>query len=219
MKTKITDDNVHVSVGKLSSNTKYRGRLMLMTLASRCLEILVTTILLMASLIPMMVIAVSIKATSPGPVFFRQRRVGKNEVIFTILKFRTMRVTAPSDVPTHRLTTANQHVTTVGKWLRRTSLDELPQLINILKGDMTFIGPRPALYNQEELISLRREADLTYLKPGLTGWAQVNGRDKISLREKVNLERQYFDSRTIVTDILILVRSVLGILMPRDVAF
>ena len=192
---------------------------MLMTLASRCLEILVTTILLMASLIPMMVIAVSIKATSPGPVFFRQRRVGKNEVIFTILKFRTMRVTAPSDVPTHRLTTANQHVTTVGKWLRRTSLDELPQLINILKGDMTFIGPRPALYNQEELISLRREADLTYLKPGLTGWAQVNGRDKISLREKVNLERQYFDSRTIVTDILILVRSVLGILMPRDVAF
>ena len=120
-----------------------------------------------------------IKCTSEGPVFFRQKRIGKNKKYFNILKFRTMRIDTPKDCPTHLLKNPEQYITKVGAFLRKTSLDELPQIFNIFKGDMSVIGPRPALWNQDDLISERDEYGINDLKPGLTGWAQINGRDDL----------------------------------------
>ena len=130
-------------------------------------------------------ICVVIKCTSKGPISFKQKRVGKNKNYFNILKFRTMRVDTPKDCPTHLLKNPDQYITKVGKFLRKTSLDELPQIFNIFKGDMSVIGPRPALWNQDDLISERDEYNINSLKPGLTGWAQINGRDELPIPVKV----------------------------------
>ncbi len=137
------------------------------------------------------VLAVVVRLTSPGPALFRQRRIGQNKREFEILKFRTMRIDAPRDVPTHLLGDPEQYITPIGKWLRRTSLDELPQLFNILKGDMALIGPRPALWNQYDLIAGRERYGVNRLRPGLTGWAQINGRDEIPLVKKLRLDVEY----------------------------
>ena len=127
------------------------------------------------------VIALIIKGTSSGPVFFKQKRVGKNKVYFNILKYRTMRTDTPKDCPTHLLSNPDQYITPIGRFLRKTSLDELPQIINILKGDMAVIGPRPALWNQYDLIEERDKYKANDIKPGLTGWAQINGRDELDI--------------------------------------
>ncbi len=133
----------------------------------------------------------AVKADSRGPVFFRQKRVGIHKTHFYILKFRTMRTDTPKDMPTHLLKEPEQYITRVGKFLRRTSLDELPQIFNILKGDMAVVGPRPALWNQYDLIEERDKYGANDVRPGLTGWAQINGRDELEIPVKAGLDGEY----------------------------
>lgn len=136
-------------------------------------------------------LVIAIKLDSPGPILFRQKRVGIHKTYFEILKFRTMRIDTPKDVPTHLLENPEQYITKVGKFLRRTSLDELPQILNILKGDMAVVGPRPALWNQYDLIEERDKYGANDLRPGLTGWAQINGRDELEIPVKARFDGEY----------------------------
>ncbi len=147
------------------------------------------------------VLCLAIKIDSPGPVFFRQKRVGIHVTYFEIYKFRTMRIDTPKDMPTHMLKDPEQYITKVGKFLRKYSLDELPQLINILKGDMSFVGPRPALWNQEDLIQEREKYHANDVYPGLTGWAQINGRDELEIPVKAKLDGDYVRNMGLVFDI------------------
>jgi lipopolysaccharide/colanic/teichoic acid biosynthesis glycosyltransferase len=143
-------------------------------------------------LLPLLiVIALAVKLESPGPVLFKQKRVGKNKKLFMIWKFRTMRIDTPADMPTHMLSDPEQYITKTGKFLRKTSLDELPQIFNIFKGDMSIIGPRPALWNQYDLIEERDRYGANQVLPGLTGWAQINGRDELEIREKARFDGEY----------------------------
>lgn len=141
-----------------------------------------------------LILIVAIKIDSPGPVLFKQKRMGIHKTYFNILKFRTMRIDTPKDMPTHLLTNPEQYITRVGKWLRKTSMDELPQLWNILVGDMAVIGPRPALWNQEDLIAERDRYGANDVRPGLTGWAQINGRDELEIPVKARLDGEYVQS-------------------------
>ena len=138
-----------------------------------------------------LVLVVCIKLDSPGPVFFKQKRVGIHKRHFMILKFRTMRIDTPKETPTHLLTDPDKWITRIGKILRKTSLDELPQLINIFKGDMSIVGPRPALWNQYDLIAERDKYGANDIRPGLTGWAQINGRDELPIKVKARLDGEY----------------------------
>ena len=153
--------------------------------------------------IPMLFIALWIKLDSPGPVFFRQRRVGAHKTHFDILKFRTMRGDTPHDVPTHLLKNADSYITKSGAFLRKTSLDELPQIYNILLGQMAIIGPRPALYNQYDLIEARDQVHANDVRPGLTGLAQVNGRDELAIDEKARYDGEYAANITFMGDMKI----------------
>lgn len=139
----------------------------------------------------LLILILLIKITSPGPVFFKQKRVGIHKTYFNIYKFRTMRIDTPKDTPTHLLDNPDQYITSIGKFLRKTSLDELPQLFNILKGDMAIVGPRPALWNQYDLIEERDKYHANDILPGLTGWAQVNGRDELEIDVKAKLDGDY----------------------------
>lgn len=163
-----------------------------------------------------LIIAILIKLESKGPVFFKQERIGKNNINFMIYKFRSMRTDTP-DVATHLLDDPDIFITKVGKFLRKTSLDELPQFINIIKGDMLFVGPRPALYNQYDLRDLRTEKGVHVLLPGVTGWAQINGRDELEIPEKVEFDRQYLERRTMLFDIKILFLTVLKVFKSEGV--
>lgn len=136
-------------------------------------------------------IAIVIKLTSPGPVFFKQKRVGKGKELFEIYKFRTMRSDTPKDIPTHMLSNPEAFITPIGKLLRKTSLDELPQIFNIIKGEMSIIGPRPALWNQDDLVAERDKYGVNDVTPGLTGWAQINGRDELPIPVKAKLDGEY----------------------------
>lgn len=143
-------------------------------------------------LIPLWIaLFIAIKVDSKGPIFFRQKRIGLHKKIFTILKFRTMRVDTPHDIPTHMLENPEQYITKVGKFLRKTSLDELPQIFNIFAGQMSIIGPRPALYNQDDLVAEREKYGANDVKPGLTGWAQINGRDELEISDKAKFDGEY----------------------------
>src|SRR5690554_8187224 len=137
------------------------------------------------------IIIVAIKLNSRGPILFKQKRVGKNKKHFNIYKFRTMRIDTPSDMPTHMLDNPDQWITKVGKFLRKTSLDELPQIFNIIKGDMSIVGPRPALWNQYDLIEERDKYGANDVPPGLTGWAQINGRDALEIEDKAVYDGYY----------------------------
>lgn len=148
-----------------------------------------------------LILSVAIKLASPGPVFFRQKRVGKNKKHFQILKFRTMRIDTPHDMPTHLLQDPDQYITRVGRFLRRTSLDELPQLWNIFVGDMAVIGPRPALWNQYDLLDARDQYGANDLRPGLTGWAQIHGRDELEIPEKARLDGYYAQNLSFGLDV------------------
>lgn len=163
-----------------------------------------------------LIVALAVKLTSPGPMLFKQRRIGKNNDEFQIYKFRTMRIDTPN-VPTHLLENPEQWITPVGKFLRKTSLDELPQLFNILKGEMSLVGPRPALYNQIDLKEMRTEAGIHKLVPGLTGWAQINGRDEIPLSLKVKLDKEYLERKNFFFDIKIIFMTVLSVLKSEGV--
>lgn len=159
----------------------------------RLLDVVISLISLIVLSPLLLLIALAVKLTSKGPVIFRQKRYGKDKVLFDICKFRTMRTDAPKDVPTNDLRGAKSFITPVGRFLRMTSLDELPQLWNILKGDMSLIGPRPALWNQYDLMALRDQYGASHICPGLSGWAQVNGRDYLSrdLEKKARRDAEY----------------------------
>lgn len=153
----------------------------------------------------LIVLCIAIKIDSRGPVLFKQKRVGIHKTYFSIYKFRTMRIDTPKDMPTHMLKDPDQYITKVGHFLRKSSLDELPQLFNILKGDMSFVGPRPALWNQDDLVAERDKYGANDVIPGLTGWAQINGRDELEIPVKAALDGEYvrkmgfwFDTRCIL---------------------
>lgn len=183
----------------------------------RIIDLLLLTIALVFLSIPMLVVAVLVKLTSPGPIVFWSDRVGQYNRIFRMPKFRTMQVNTPN-VATHLLVGAGSYLTPVGGFLRKSSLDELPQLWSVLVGDMSFVGPRPALYNQEDLIAMRTERGVEVLVPGITGWAQVNGRDELDLTEKVNLDAQYLESRSTGFDFYILLLTVLKVFKREGVS-
>ena len=163
-----------------------------------------------------LIISLLIKLDSKGPILFKQERIGKDNVNFTIYKFRSMRTNAPNVAPC-LLDNPDIFITSVGKFIRKTSIDELPQLINIIKGDMLFVGPRPALYNEYELKKLRTKKGVYKLYPGLTGWAQVNGRDGLEIFEKVEFDTQYLKNRSIFTDIKIVFITVLKVIKCEDI--
>jgi O-antigen biosynthesis protein WbqP len=151
------------------------------------------------------------------PVFFTQKRVGINYSFFNIYKFRSMKKNTPN-VATHLLTNPEQYLLKIGKFIRKTSLDELPNLINIIKGEMVFVGPRPALYNQDDLMKLRIATGVSKLKPGITGWAQINGRDEISIPDKVKLEQEYMYRKSWIFDFEILVKTITNVLFRKNVS-
>jgi len=153
-------------------------------------------------------IAIAIKLDSPGPVLFRQKRVGAGKKHFEILKFRTMRQDAPNDVATHLFSDSERYITPVGRFLRRFSLDELPQLVNIFKGDMAIVGPRPALWNQFDLIEERDRYGVNDVRPGLTGWAQINGRDELAIDVKARYDGEYVEKMSFAFDCKILFDTV-----------
>ena len=166
----------------------------------RVFDFLLSAISLIALSPLFVLVAIAIKLNTRGPVFFKQKRVGKNKELFTIWKFRTMRMDTPRDVPTHELKNAKYHITPVGRILRKTSIDELPQLLNILMGQMAFVGPRPALWNQADLIAYRDQYDANSVLPGLSGWAQVNGRDELSLEKKALRDGEYAQNVSLALD-------------------
>ncbi|HWU15567.1 MAG TPA: sugar transferase [Caulobacter sp.] len=166
--------------------------------------------------IPLLILAMVVRLTSPGPALHWSRRVGRDNVLFAMPKFRTMRIDAPQ-VATHLLEDADRWLTPPGAFLRRTSLDELPQLWSVLVGDMSLVGPRPALFNQDDLVALRTEAGVERLRPGVTGWAQINGRDEVSIAEKVALDAEYLRRQGFWFDLAILLATVLPVVTGKDV--
>ncbi len=155
-----------------------------------------------------LILIIAIKVDTKGPAFFKQKRVGIDKTYFNILKFRTMRIDTPQNMPTHLLKNPEQYITKVGKFLRKTSLDELPQIINILSGTMSCIGPRPALWNQYDLIAERDKYEANNIRPGLTGWAQINGRDMTSIEEKSQLDGEYVRKYGILMDVKVFFRTI-----------
>ena len=174
----------------------------------RLFDLLASFLLIIILLLPMLIIAIAIKCDSKGPVIFKQNRIGKNKKIFKIWKFRTMFTDTDPNAPTHLLKNAKSHITKVGGFLRKTSLDELPQLFNIFFGQMTFVGPRPALWNQDDLVAERDKYHANDVKPGITGWAQINGRDAIEIPAKAKYDGIYTEKRSLWFDIKILFMTV-----------
>ena len=164
-----------------------------------------------------LILIIWIKADSRGPIFFRQKRVGIHKKYFQILKFRTMRIDTPKDTPTHLLKDPEQYITGAGKFLRKTSLDELPQLFNILKGDMAIVGPRPALWNQYDLLEQRDRYGANDIRPGLTGWAQINGRDELEIPKKAALDGEYVEKMGVRMDIKCFFATFLSVLREDGV--
>lgn len=183
----------------------------------RLLDLVLVLGVLLLLVFPILVVAVAVRMTSRGPILYWSDRVGRNNQIFKMPKFRSMRIEAP-EVPTHLLQSPEQWLTPIGSFLRKSSLDELPQLWSILRGDMTFVGPRPALFNQDDLIALRTEKGVHKLVPGLTGWAQVNGRDELSIRQKVQLDEEYLRRRSVCFDVKILCLTALRVLVSKGVS-
>ena len=167
--------------------------------------------------LPIFVVGLLVRLTSPGPVLYWSNRVGRNNRIFRMPKFRSMRIETPA-VATHLLENPDQWLTPVGSFLRKSSLDELPQILSILKGDMSFVGPRPALFNQDDLIALRTQHGIHELVPGLTGWAQVNGRDELPIFQKVQFDMEYLKRRSLAFDLKILWLTALKVLVRDGVS-
>ena len=183
----------------------------------RALDFILSLIALIVLSPVLLVIAAAIKATSPGPVFFKQKRVGLKKTHFMIYKFRTMRTDAPKDAPTHLLQNAQSFITPVGRFLRASSLDELPQLINILKGEMSIVGPRPALWNQFDLIAERDKYGANDIRPGLTGWAQINGRDELPIDVKARLDGEYVQNLSFLFDVKCFLGTIRAVLRHEGV--
>ena len=175
-------------------------------------------ILILVLLSPIFIlVALAIYIEDGFPVFFKQKRVGISNSLFNIYKFRSMKKNTPN-VATHLLTNPEQYLLNIGQFIRKTSLDELPNLINIVKGEMVFVGPRPALYNQDDLMGLRVAAGVDKLKPGITGWAQINGRDEISIEAKVALEHEYLQRKSFFFDLTIIIKTFTNVLFSKGVS-
>ena len=183
----------------------------------RVLDLLICIPLLPLLIMPMLLIGFLVRITSCGPVFYWSLRVGYKGEMFLMPKYRTMYIHTP-ELASDKLEHANCYITSIGKFLRKTSLDELPQLWSIIKGDMSLVGPRPALYNQKYLISLRSQCGVDLIMPGLTGWAQVNGRDNLSIEEKVSFDKEYLSKYSIYFDIYILCLTVFKVLANHDIS-
>jgi len=183
-------------------------------LAKRAFDLGLALVLAVVLTVPMCVIAMLVRLTSPGPALYWSDRVGRSNLTFRMPKFRSMRIDTPA-VATHLLQNSDHWLTPIGSFLRKSSLDELPQLWSILKGDMSFVGPRPALFNQDDLITLRTEKGVHELVPGLTGWAQVNGRDELPIPQKVALDAEYLQRQSLWFDLKILWMTALKVL-ARD---
>lgn len=182
----------------------------------RILDLVLVLVALFFLLIPLSVVALLVRVTSPGPVLYWSDRVGRNNAIFRMPKFRSMRVGTPA-VATHLLANPDDYLTPIGSFLRKTSLDELPQLWSILVGDMSFVGPRPALYNQHDLIALRTQYGIHEIPPGLTGWAQINGRDELPIPRKVELDKEYLLRHSLIFDLKILFLTAYKVIMRSDI--
>jgi O-antigen biosynthesis protein WbqP len=183
----------------------------------RIFDLILAVILIIVLSVPMLIIIFAIRLTSKGPALYWSERVGLDNSIYKMPKFRTMKIDTPQ-VATHLMSNPEKFLSPIGGFLRQTSLDELPQLLSILKGNMSFVGPRPALYNQEDLITLRSENGLDKLLPGLTGWAQVNGRDELSIPEKVMLEVEYMQKKSFWFDLKILWLTFLEVIQGKHVS-
>ena len=178
----------------------------------RIIDIILSLVSLIILLPFLFVFSIIIKLESKGPILFKQKRIGKDKKEFTIYKFRTMKIDTPKDMPTHMLKDAQNHITKFGNIMRKTSIDELPQLINIIKGDMSIIGPRPALWNQEDLIKERDKYNANYIRPGLTGWAQVNGRDELPIPLKAKFDGEYIEKISFLFDLKIFFKTIKNVL-------
>lgn len=180
----------------------------------RLFDLILAACAALVSVLPLVLLSLMVKLTSKGPVLYWSERVGRNNIIFRMPKFRSMRVETPV-VATHLLEDPSVYLTPIGTFLRKTSLDELPQLWNIFKGDMSFVGPRPALFNQDDLIELRTQNGIHRLTPGLTGWAQINGRDDLPIPVKVEYDHYYLVNRSFLLDLKIIIQTALRVVL-RD---
>jgi O-antigen biosynthesis protein WbqP len=183
----------------------------------RIFDLLLAVFAALVLCVPFIVVAVLVRLTSPGPILYWSDRVGRHNKIFKMPKFRSMKIDTPA-VATHLLKDANSHLTPIGSLLRKSSLDELPQLWSILKGDMSFVGPRPALFNQDDLIELRTQQGVDELVPGLTGWAQINGRDELPIPQKVALDVEYLQRRSLWFDCQIIWKTAVKVVQRDGVA-
>lgn len=182
----------------------------------RVFDLILSLIFLVILIIPMLIIAAAIKLSSSGPAIFWTERIGVNNRIFKMAKFRTMKIDAPQ-LATHLMKNPRIYLTPIGQFLRRHSLDEIPQLLNIIKGEMSFVGPRPALFNQDGLVTLRTKKNIHTLIPGVTGWAQVNGRDDLLIPIKVTFDEYYLNHRSFAFDFYIILLTVLKVIRKEGV--
>ena len=182
----------------------------------RLFDLIIAVLLLILLSIPMLVISILIKLTSKGPVLYWSDRVGRNNALFRMPKFRSMRTDTPP-VATHLLADPDRYITAIGRFIRKTSLDELPQIFSVLKGDMSFVGPRPALFNQDDLVALRTSKGIHTLVPGITGWAQINGRDELPIPVKVDYDLHYLKNRSFIFDLKILMLTLSNVVAGKGV--
>ena len=182
----------------------------------RLIDIVLSLMGIIILALPMIIVALIIKIDDPGPAIFKQKRVGKDKKLFWLYKFRSMKVSTP-DIPTHLLDNPDQYMIKVGKFIRKTSIDELPQLFNILKGDMSVIGPRPALWNQDDLIAERDKYHANDVRPGLTGWAQINGRDELEIPVKAKLDGEYIEKLSFSFDVKCFIGTIASVLKSDGV--
>lgn len=181
----------------------------------RIFDLVITSFALIVFFVPFWIIVIFVKLTSKGPAIHWSKRIGKNNNIFLMPKFRTMRIDTPQ-VATHLLD-GKSYLTPIGGFLRKTSLDEIPQIISVLKGDMSLVGPRPALFNQDDLIEYRTQVGVHTLKPGVTGWAQINGRDELAIPKKVELDKYYLENKSLLLDFKILILTVVKVVLRKGI--
>ncbi len=182
----------------------------------RAIDVVLSAIGLVVLAIPMLIVAAAIKIDDPGPALFVQKRVGIHKTYFKLYKFRSMKIDTP-DIPTHLLENPEQYISKVGAFIRKTSIDELPQMINILRGDMSIIGPRPALWNQDDLVAERDKYGANDVRPGLTGWAQINGRDELEIEEKAKLDGVYVKKMGFLFDVRCFLGTIFSVLQGDGV--
>ena len=182
----------------------------------RLLDIIFALIGIMIFMVPYLFILSLVKTTSSGPIIYWSKRLGRDGKLFMMPKFRTMKINTP-ELSTNKLNNAKQYLTPIGSFLRRTSLDETPQFFSVLKGDMSLVGPRPALYNENDVILKRKKLGIDVLKPGITGWAQINGRDEITLKTKIELDYEYFKKQSISFDFFIILRTIVYVINSKNI--